>query len=97
MNLNQMSDARLVKEIQQGNETAFNELYERYHKLVYYVAFQMTNCEADAEEIKQEVFIKVIRHINDIKDAKSIKYWLTTITHNECKHLFRSNKDKGMD
>ena len=97
MELNQMSDARLVEEIQQGSETAFNELYERYHKLVYYVAFQMTNCEADAEEIKQEVFLKVIRYINDIKDAKQFKYWLTTITHNECKHLFRSNKDKGMD
>lgn len=97
MNLNQMSDARLVEEIQQGNEPAFNELYERYHKLVYFVAYQMTNCEADAEEIKQEVFLKVIRYINDIKDAKRIKYWLTTITHNECKHLFRSNRDKGMD
>ena len=34
MNLNQMSDARLVKEIKQGNEKAFNELDERYHKLV---------------------------------------------------------------
>lgn len=95
--MKQMSDARLVAEIQAGNENAFNELYERYHKLVYYVALQMTNCEADAEEIKQEVFLKVVRYIDDIKDAKRIKYWLTTITHNECKHLFRSHKDKGMD
>lgn len=97
MGARKINDEELIHELQQGNESAFNELYERYHKLVYYVAYQITRCEADAEEVKQEVFLKVIRYINDIKDAKRFKYWIVTITHNECKHLFRANKDKGMD
>jgi len=97
MGLRKKSDASLVSEIQNGNEYAFNELYDRYHKLVYYVAFQLTKCEADAEEVKQEVFLKVLNHIHDVKDAKRFKYWLTTITHNECKHLFRSNKSSVMN
>lgn len=90
------SDARLVSEIQNGNEGAFDELYQRYHKLVFFIAYQLTKCEADAEEVKQEVFIKVLRHIHEIKEAKRFKYWLTAITHNECKHLFRAHREKEM-
>ncbi len=96
MGYRQKSDAALVRAMQQGEEGAFNELYERYHKLVYFIAYQMTKCEADAEEIKQEVFIRVVRYIADIKDVKQFKFWLVTITQNECKRLFRSHKDKGM-
>lgn len=97
MNVKNLNDAELIQMLKTKDESAFNELYERYHKLVYYIAYQITRCEADAEEIKQEVFIKVLRYANDIKDTARFKYWLVTITHNECKRLFRSHKDKAMD
>lgn len=95
--MKKLSDCELIQMLNAQNEQAFNELYDRYHKLVYYVAYQLTRCEADAEEIKQEVFLKVLRYAGDIKDMSRFKYWLITITHNECKRLFRSNKDKAMD
>lgn len=97
MDIKKLSDCELIQLLNAQDEQAFNELYERYHKLVYYVAYQLTRCEADAEEIKQEVFLKVLRYAGDIKDVSRFKYWLLTITHNECKRLFRSNKDKAMD
>ena len=37
-----------------------------------------------------------LKYAGDIKDYSRFKYWLVTITHNECKRLFRSNRDKGM-
>lgn len=97
MNTKKRNDAELIRLLRMQNESAFNELYDRYHKLVYYIAYQITKCEADAEEIKQEVFLKVLRYAIDIKDSSRFKYWLVSITHNECKRLFRSNKDKAMD
>ena len=97
MNIKKLKDAELIQRLNAQDEAAFNELYARYHKLVYYIAYQNTRCEADAEEIKQEVFLKVLRYAGDIKDYSRFKYWLVTITHNECKRLFRSNRDKGMD
>lgn len=97
VDVKKMDDSELIQMLKSQDESAFNELYERYHKLVYYIAYQITKCEADAEEIKQEVFLKVLRYANDIKDYSRFKYWLVTITQNECKRLFRSNKDKAMD
>ena len=94
MNMKKLKDAELIQKLNLQDEAAFNELYARYHKLVYYIAYQNTRCEADAEEIKQEVFLKVLRYAGDIKDYSRFKYWLVTITHNECKRLFRSNRDK---
>lgn len=97
MNTKKRNDAELIRLLRMQDESAFNELYDRYHKLVYYIAYQITRCEADAEEIKQEVFLKVLRYAIDIKNSNRFKYWLVSITHNECKRLFRSNKDKAMD
>ena len=89
MNIKKLKDAELIQRLNTQDEAAFNELYARYHKLVYYIAYQNTRCEADAEEIKQEVFLKVLRYAGDIKDYSRVKNWRVTITQKECKRLFR--------
>ena len=42
---------KLVHLLQQNDEAAFEELYSRYHRLVYYIAYQLSKNHADAEEI----------------------------------------------
>lgn len=97
MTLEKKTDEELVKLLQEGNQEAFPILYDRYAKLIYYVSYQMCKCKADAEEIVQEVFTKLFHSIQEIKDPKRVKFWLTTVAHNECIHLFRSNKDQSFD
>ena len=82
MNMKKLKDAELIQKLNLQDEAAFNELYARYHKLVYYIAYQNTRCEADAEEIKQEVFLKVLRYAGDIKDYSRFKYLVVTIKQN---------------
>ena len=78
MNTKKRNDAELIRLLRMQDESAFNELYDRYHKLVYYIAYQITRCEADAEEIKQEVFLKVLRYAIDIKNSNRFKDWLVS-------------------
>lgn len=87
---------QLIKQAQNHEEAAFNELYRRYVKLVRYIAFHLTKNNADTDEVVQEVFIQVQRSIQDLKDANHFKAWLSRITYSKAKMLFRKNKDYYM-
>lgn len=87
----------LVDQIKKGNEDAFNELYARYHKLVRYIAFQLTKNHADTEEIVQEVFVQVYKSIDSLKEPEQIKGWISRITYSKVKMQFRKHKDRGID
>ena len=49
----------LVQRARDGDRTAFRELVERYKKQIYYLAYDLTGNHHDAEDLSQEVFIKV--------------------------------------
>jgi RNA polymerase sigma-70 factor (ECF subfamily) len=49
----------LIMRMQQGNEMAFSRIYERYHKALHGVIFNVVKKEDIAEEILQDVFMKI--------------------------------------
>lgn len=90
-----MSDAQLLDCLEQDEE-AFNELYQRYYKLVYFIAHEMCHNDADAKDVLQETFIKVKRSAQGIRDKTRFKAWLNAVTVSQCKDLFKKNKyDNG--
>lgn len=88
---------QLVEQLKHGDENAFNELYDRYYKLVRYIAFQLSKNHADAEEITQEVFLQVLRSIDSLRDVNQFKAWISRITYSKAKMQFRKHKDRGID
>ncbi|MBU0906040.1 MAG: RNA polymerase sigma factor [Firmicutes bacterium] len=58
------------------------ELYEKYHKDVYRFAYFFTNSKLDAEDITQEVFIKVLKNLYQLRDRSKEKTWIITIVRN---------------
>lgn len=86
----------LVHLLQKNDEAAFNELYNRYHRLVYYIAFQLTKNHADAEEIVQETFFQVQRSIDSLKDPAQFKAWIGKIAHSKTITMLRRKKDQQM-
>ncbi len=75
-----------------SDDNAFTELYYRYHKLVYYVAYKMCKNDADAQDVLQETFIEVKRSLKNLKNAAYFRLWLYRIVDSKCKKLFRKNK-----
>jgi RNA polymerase sigma-70 factor (ECF subfamily) len=87
-------ETKLVDRICQGDFEAFHELVETYKKKVYYLAFDMTGDHHDAEDISQEVFIKVFRHIKKFRKDAALKSWIYQITVNTCIDAQRKKSKK---
>ena len=71
------SDESLVKEVQNGNEHAMEILVKRNYNIVYSFLYRNTSDSELSYDLTQEVFIKIIKNINQFNDKKGkFKSWL---------------------
>lgn len=79
-------DILLVKDLMQGNESAFNQLFHKYSRWIFLTAITRCNGNAqEAQDVVQEVFFKLWKIRETLKPALSFKYLLFTMTNNACK------------
>ncbi|MBN2009026.1 RNA polymerase sigma-70 factor [candidate division KSB1 bacterium] len=76
------SDIQLIKAIKDSNVDAFETLYYRYYKPLYFFAWSRTNSSEASKEIVQEIFTRVWDTRNRLNSNKSIKSYLYRIAHN---------------
>ena len=79
-----MVDSDLVTRAAAGDPTAFQTLVERHRSMVYRVAYQFAGNHHDAEDIAQEVFIKVYRSLDRFRQDAQLTSWLYRIAMNAC-------------
>ncbi len=91
VNDKKMTEQELLLAAQQDDE-AFALLYQRYYRLVYYVAYKMCRNDADAQDVVQETFMEVRRSLCDLKNPQYFRLWLYRVVDSKCKKLFRKNK-----
>lgn len=68
----------------------YEETVLRYKDMVYRIAFAGCPCRQDAEDVFQDVFLKLYSHVGDFSDEEHVKSWLIRVTLNCCKLLRRS-------
>ena len=68
---------------------AFSFAFTQYTDTVYRVAVHNTRCKSDAEDVTQEVFVKLLESSKKFKDGEHLKAWLIRWTINECRTLMR--------
>lgn len=90
-NIKKLSEKELLVQAQ-INEEAFAELYQRYHQLVYFVAYKLCKNDADAQDVVQDTFMEIKRSLKDLKNPQYFRLWLYRIIDSKCKKLFRRNK-----
>ena len=83
------SNKELLQLIQKDDRIAFYNLYERYSKRLYGFVLRYIKQESDAEEIVQEVFIKIWESRSKIDVYSSFESFLFTIAYNATISLFR--------
>ncbi|CUU06604.1 RNA polymerase sigma-70 factor, ECF subfamily [Candidatus Thermokryptus mobilis] len=88
------SDIELVNEFKNGNTSAFDEIVKRYQRKVYTLARRILGNHEDADDIAQEVFIKLFYSLSDFKGESSLFTWIYRITVNECRSFLRKKKIK---
>ena len=67
-----------------------DKLIEEYSNMILQIAYQNLFNKSDAEDITQEVFIKLINNIDKLKNNEHIKAWLIRVTINLCKDYNKS-------
>jgi RNA polymerase sigma-70 factor (ECF subfamily) len=83
-NLSALNDSEVIREAQQGNRTAFDELVCRYDKQVLSLAARYVNQADEAKDIYQEVFLRVYKGLNKFQSRSEFATWLYRITTNVC-------------
>jgi RNA polymerase sigma-70 factor, ECF subfamily len=85
-------DATLVARCQRADTAAFNEIVARYkHKLHSYL-YRMTGSAEDAEDLTQEVFVRMYTHIHRFRAEASLSTWLFRIAGNLVVDSYRRGK-----
>ena len=79
-----MADSDLITRAAAGDPTAFQALVERHRSMVYRVAYQFAGNHHDAEDIAQEVFIKVYRSLERFRQDAQLTSWMYRIVMNAC-------------
>lgn len=76
----------------------FSELVERYQKRLFYYIMKITNVRTeDAEDILQEVFLKVYRNLNDFDGRVKFSSWIYRITRNHVISEHRKREVRGQN
>ncbi len=79
---NQRSDRDLVLACQRREPAAFEELVKRHQRTVFTLIYQLAPDWNDTSDLAQEVFIRVWRSINNLRNPSSFRAWLTQIVTN---------------
>ena len=82
-------DIELVELSINGDARAFEHLVERYYTTVYGVSYKWCGVKEDAEDITQDVFVKLAGKLKTFGGKSSFKTWLYRMTINAAKDYYR--------
>jgi RNA polymerase sigma-70 factor (ECF subfamily) len=83
-------DVAWLERVRAREPEAMGQFYDRYLELVFGLAWRLLGDRTLAEDVTSEVFLKVHRAADRLDPARDPAPWLTTITTNVCRDLWRS-------
>ena len=87
-----ITDAGLVKAFKEGDTGALDELINRHKSRLYSYLLRLSRDRDAADDLLQEVFIKVIKKLNSYSEREKFSAWLFTIAHHTVMDYFRSGR-----
>lgn len=85
-------DARLVQQCLSGDENAWNELIDRYKRLIYSVPVKQGLSPQDAQDIFQAVCVDLFTNLDKLRKVESLRSWLITVATHKCYHVRRQHR-----
>lgn len=89
--LDDNDERQLVSRLRVGDKKAFEEIFRKYREKIYYFAIRYYNSTEDAENVVQDVFIKLWDEREGVKEELSLNNYIYTIAKN---HLFNIQRKK---
>jgi len=94
MSLDSDSDAQLVLAFQAGDEAAFEALYQRHRRSVFNVAYRLLGNSDSADDVAQEVFVKLYISPRAYRPSAKLSTWLYRVTYNACIDEIRKRRSR---
>ena len=92
-----VDDSVLVREAQQGNTAAFEELVRQYDRAVLRLAVHLTGSQEDGQDIYQEAFLRAYINLARFRFECSFYTWIYRIVTNLCLDHLRKKSSRGRD
>ena len=90
--ISDIPDQEIIRQAQEGDARAFEQLYRRYSKRVYRLCLRMVKNEAEAEDLTQESFMRVFRKIHTFQGKSAFSTWLHRVSVNTVLMSLRKKK-----
>ncbi|MEM1092152.1 MAG: sigma-70 family RNA polymerase sigma factor [Pseudomonadota bacterium] len=91
-----VSDEQLISWVADGDSSCLGTLFERHHRGIYQFCLQLTRNPALAEDLTQEIFIRVLRKAGSFRGEGCFKAWLYNVARNLTFDELRKNKRRGI-
>lgn len=104
----QLTDARLLASLRLGERDAFGPLFARHWRTVHGILFRLVSSREEAEDLAQEVFVRLYRNPPELRDQPTLAPWLYRVATNfgynalrkggrEAKRLERAQRLAGVE
>lgn len=89
-----MDDTMLVNQVRNGNTHAYRILVDKYKDLVWHMVLRMVRQQEEAEDVCQEVFLRVFRDIGKFRHESKLSTWIASIAyHLSIDHIRKTKRE----
>ncbi len=89
-----MTDELIIHKVLEGNTHIFSLLVDRYKDKVFGLVYRFTNDFGEAQDVSQEVFMKIFKSLHLFEEKSKFSTWVYKICYNVCIDWTRKNKKR---
>ncbi|HEY6951070.1 MAG TPA: RNA polymerase sigma factor [Bacteroidota bacterium] len=93
--MNSLTDEQLVTNLRHGMTDAFEELYNRYKRLIYTFCLRLSGNRFLAEDATHDSFLKMYQNIQTLDDTLAFRSWLYAIARNQVYKNLKKERSNG--
>ncbi len=86
------SDAELIERCLRKDNAAWELVVSRYRRKVFHISYKFTGRHDDAEDLTQEIFLKVFKSLEKFHRDADFSTWLSSVARNYCIDRYRARK-----
>jgi RNA polymerase sigma factor (sigma-70 family) len=86
------SDAELIERCLRRDNTAWDQIVARFRRKIFHIAYKFTGKHDEAEDLSQEIFLKVFRSLDKFHRDADFSTWLSSVARNYCIDHYRASK-----
>ena len=88
-------NSAIISKLRHRDKKAFEEVYNAYYKLVFYIAFNITKDEQLSLDIMQDTFVNLMSNIENYFDNGRLKQYITTIAGNLSRNALKKKDNQN--